>query len=398
METDLLKTSCSTNNSLPISDVLFAGNRPLAPELADTLNQSGFSWDTVAVDLLEAYLASHEVHGLVIVDGQQITPGYRLRFQRLFEELDSKNIAVLCFNCPASLQLDTLRLASKTDSLEFDELWARIETSVRFSRRLRDIVAEKETDPDKTLGSDTAQQLEMAARVQRNFLPSRLPDTEHVRWAAVYRPAEWVSGDIYDIVRLDEDHIGFYLADAVGHSVPAALLTMFLKQAAVMRQTIRDKYFIFKPADVIKNLNLRMVEQELNGCLFATCVYGLLNIRTFQLDYARAGHPYPILIRDNQLISLQTRGGLLGVFKNAEFEQHTIQLRPGDKLFIYSDGGEPLIGQNNPDGSLHFLDSFRRLCTLPIDDMLKTYAQQAADFRFAPGQIDDVTAIGMEIL
>jgi sigma-B regulation protein RsbU (phosphoserine phosphatase) len=290
-----------------------------------------------------------------------------------------------------------LPLAAETQTVEFEELWARIESSVRISKRLH-TTCKSAAYPSTQLTGDTTQQLEMAARVQRNFLPSRLPDTDRLRWAAVYRPAEWVSGDIYDVVRLDEDHIGFYLADAVGHSVPAALLTMFLKQALVMRQTFGDHYSIFKPADVIKNLNLRMVEQELNGCLFATCVYGLLNIRTLQLEYARAGHPYPILIRDNQLVPLQTRGGLLGVFETSEFEQHSIQLRGGDKLFIYSDGGEPILGQNKENGCMEFCETFKDLCRLPVDQMLKTYGQMAADHRFEPGQIDDVTAVGLEIV
>jgi len=130
------------------------------------------------------------------------------------------------------------------------------------------------------LTEDTATQLKMAGQVQRAFLPASLPDSDKLRWAALYQPAEWVSGDIYDAARLDEQHIGFYIADAVGHSMPAALLTMFLKQALVMRRTNGDDYRIFGPQEVIKNLNLKMVEQNLGSSLFATCCYCLLNIRT----------------------------------------------------------------------------------------------------------------------
>ncbi|GAH56406.1 unnamed protein product, partial [marine sediment metagenome] len=78
------------------------------------------------------------------------------------------------------------------------------------------------------LADDTVEQLRMAGQVQRNFLPARLPNSDTIRWATVFLPADWVSGDIYDIARLDERHIGFYVADAVGHSMPAALLTMLL--------------------------------------------------------------------------------------------------------------------------------------------------------------------------
>ena len=88
------------------------------------------------------------------------------------------------------------------------------------------------------LAHDIREQLEMAGRVQRNFLPAALPESERFRFAALFKPADWVSGDIYDATRLDETHIGFYIADAVGHSVPAALLTIFIKQATDRKSVV----------------------------------------------------------------------------------------------------------------------------------------------------------------
>ena len=180
------------------------------------------------------------------------------------------------------------------------------------------------------LADDTVEQLKMAGQVQRYFLPAQLPNSDTLRWATVFAPADWVSGDIYDIARLDEQHIGFYVADAVGHSMPAALLTMFLKHAIIMRQTTGNEYKIFSPAEVITELNNKMLEQNLSGCLFATCCYCLLNIATLEVSYARAGHPYPVLLRpDAAPQQLQSRGGLLGVFEDVRFEQKTVYLAPG---------------------------------------------------------------------
>ncbi|MCJ7730115.1 MAG: SpoIIE family protein phosphatase, partial [Sedimentisphaerales bacterium] len=86
---------------------------------------------------------------------------------------------------------------------------------------------------DKAAMSSLTEQLRLAGQVQRDFLPSYLPDNDRLRWAAIFLPAECVSGDIYDVARLDEQHIGFYIADVVGHGMPAALLTIFIKQALV---------------------------------------------------------------------------------------------------------------------------------------------------------------------
>ena len=237
----------------------------------------------------------------------------------------------------------------------------------------------------------------MAGAVQRDFLPQTLPDSPQFKWAVAFMPADWVSGDIYDITRLDEKHIGFYLADAVGHSMPAALLTMFLKQAIQMRQTIGNEYKIFTPLEVINNLNQKMFAQHLRGCQFATCCYCLLNTETLTLDYCRAGHPYPILINKNKPpLQLQTRGSLLGVFEDAQFEQGSVQLRSGDKLILYSDGAEPFIGTKENENSLNFAEEFTNIAALPAKQLTAEFEILTRASKDTT-ELDDITLIVLEI-
>jgi sigma-B regulation protein RsbU (phosphoserine phosphatase) len=243
-----------------------------------------------------------------------------------------------------------------------------------------------------------AEELRMAGLLQRDFLPTQLPDSSRLHWATIFLPAEWVSGDIYDVVRLDEQHIGFYVADVVGHGIPAALLTIFLKQALVMRQTIGSSYRIFSPAEVMKNLNLAMTEQKLSGYQFATCCYCLLNIDTLQLTYARAGHPYPILTRGRQQPrQLEIRGSLLGIFEQAEFGQQTVQLQGGDKLLLYSDGAESFIGSLDDQSGFNFSEEFLKAKDLPIAEMMDKFNTLAQNRKIKPSEVDDITAVGLEI-
>lgn len=391
-------TTCSQNRTSPVN-VLFAGNRPISEDLTHRLNTNGYLWDLVPLDQFGPCIQNRKLSGTVVIDAQPIAAEQAESFNQLLKYLDSQNVSAIIYNCPDWVDLENLQLVSTVSSVEYEQLWARIESNVKYYQRLQDTLAQKDAHNCQLhLSKDTTQQLEMAGHVQRNFLPTRLPHTKEIRWAASFHPAEWVSGDIYDIARLDEQHVGFYLADAVGHSMPAALLTIFLKQAATMRQTIGNDYYIFKPWEVVTALNLRMSEQELAGCLFATCFYGLLNIETLQLDYARAGHPYPVLIRGEELISLQTRGGLLGIFPEADFEQKSIQLQPGDKLFVYSDGAEPLLGDSDEHGQFVYNNQFRQLSRLPIEGMFEAFNNLTARHHFKPAEVDDVTAIGMEIL
>ncbi len=249
------------------------------------------------------------------------------------------------------------------------------------------------------VNEEARNQLEMVATVQRDFLPKELPNIDGINFETIYFPADSISGDIYDIRRLDEKHIGFYIADAVGHSVPAALLTIFIKQAIEMRETKGNSYEIFAPDKVLSLLNSKMVAKGFTDAIFATAVYCLLNTETMVLKTARAGHPYPILIasQDKSLTNIESRGSLLGVFQNTHFTTQTFKLNAGDKLLIYSDGMEEIIGKCRDSGEIDFSHEFTSACfndsalmRETIEDMINEKDETAQDF-------DDITAIILEI-
>jgi len=181
--------------------------------------------------------------------------------------------------------------------------------------------------------------------------------------------------------------------------MPAALLTIFLKQALVMRETIDNNYRIFSPVEVMKNLNLRMTAQKLSGYQFATCCYCLLNTKTLQMTYSRAGHPYPVLIRPGkEPEQLQIRGSLLGIFEQAEYVQGTVQLQPGDKLLLFSDGAESFIGRFDDNGSFSFKKEFCDIKDSSLNEMVDSINADIKNQTIDPSEIDDITLIGLEIL
>jgi phosphoserine phosphatase RsbU/P len=166
-----------------------------------------------------------------------------------------------------------------------------------------------------------------------------------------------------------------------------------------MRETVDNSCHIFSPAEVMKNLNVRLAKQKLSGYQFATCCYALLNIKTLQLTYARAGHPYPILIRPGeQPRQLEIRGSLLGIFAKSEYIQQTIQLKPGDKLLLYSDGGEPFIGSLDDSTVFNFSEKFCEIKDLPIVEMMDKFSAFVQNEPIAPSEVDDITAVALEII
>ncbi len=277
-----------------------------------------------------------------------------------------------------------------TKPFDDDELLAKIKVQIRLREAIMNLAS---------LHAQLSEELRLAGLVQRDFLPEKLPNYDKLRWATVFLPTELVSGDIYDVKPIDEQHVGFYVADVVGHGMPAALLTIFVKQSIIMCETVQNDYRVLSPAELMKNVNMRMSAQKLSDFQFATCCYCLININTLQLTYCRAGHPYPILIRrKEQPQHLETEGLLLGIFEDAEYSQRTIQLQHGDKLLLYSDGAAPFISNSNGTYPFNFSEEFREIIDQPIVEMMDKFSVLVQNKETGPSEIDDITAVGLEIL
>jgi serine phosphatase RsbU (regulator of sigma subunit) len=381
------------------TEVLFVTNQAQIPAaIIGLLQEKEYTWQSLTIAKFIETTDDIGVIGTIVIDTTEIRDDERNKICKILQHFEEKNVAAILLNNHIDFPFEKFDFASVPESVTPEEIWGRIESNVLFFKALKNRQHNKTSNHNEIhLADDTAEQLEMAGRVQRDFLPKTLPNSDRLQWATVFQPADWVSGDFYDVARLDEQHIGFYIADAVGHSVPAALLTMFLKQAITMRQTVGNDYKIFVPADVITTLNKRLTEQKLSRCLFATGCYCLLNTKTLQLTYSRAGHPYPILIRDGKMTQLQSQGGLLGVFEDAQYSQETIQLQSGDKLFLYSDGAEPLIGKCDDYSNFIFSRNFNMIKDLPVEEMLTQFESLAKDLDVPSAEIDDITALALEI-
>lgn len=226
------------------------------------------------------------------------------------------------------------------------------ELAIRLSTML-DMRKSLETLHRSAVANQTAQstsarrydrQLRLASQVQREFLPETLPRIGPASFSVIYKPAEYVSGDIYDVQRLDENHVGMALADATGRGVPAALLTVFIKRALRGKEIQNGGYRLLEPDEVLERLNRDILKADLAECRFVTAAYAVLNVRTLKLSIARGGAPYPILRRsDGQTRLIKPAGGVVGALPEACFSVETIQMEPGDTLLMYSDGMECMV-------------------------------------------------------
>jgi len=407
------------------TDVLYLTNRgSLPPEIRRLLKHRKLSYSVFAIEKFAEVRDRLDLIGTVIIDSEDSIV-VQSQLVRIIESLEMEHIGVILLTGRTQVPVKSFSisptkasfsLGNTVEGVSIDELWTRLSVNLAYRKSGPGMAVKPALPPrqaytnyknklaeqltmTKALADTLAEQLRLAGLVQQDFLPGKLPNTDQVQWATVFLPAEWVSGDIYDVVRVDEQHIGFYVADVVGHGLPAALLTIFLKQALVMRETVGNEYRLFSPAEAVTNLNQRMAAQKLSGYQFATCCYCLLNIETLQLTYARAGHPYPIIIRPGeQPKQLEVRGSLLGIFEQAEYMDSTVQLQPGDKLLLYSDGIEPFIGNFTDKGGFVFTEEFFKIKDLSIAEITASCNAYMQNQELQSSEVDDVTVVGLEIL
>lgn len=189
--------------------------------------------------------------------------------------------------------------------------------------------------------------LETAAKVQHALLPERLPRVRGVNFAWKFKPCDELAGDILNIFRINRSSVGVYLLDVSGHGTAAALLAVsvsrMLSPKALSSSLVREEdeaasdYIVTPPARVADELNISFPWDAETGQFF-TLIYGVLDTETYAFRYVSAGHPGPVHVaRGRQQVTPRGSGMPIGLAREP-YEEQVIQLAPGDRLHLYSDG------------------------------------------------------------
>jgi sigma-B regulation protein RsbU (phosphoserine phosphatase) len=181
--------------------------------------------------------------------------------------------------------------------------------------------------------SDILQELDTAHRIQADLMPSKLPANERIRMAAYSQPSHTLGGDFYDCIPLEKNRFGMVIGDACGKGLPAAIVISQIQ--GMMRSEVNNGNSIEK---ILSNINQQLVQFTPRNS-FATLFYGVFDQQDSNFCYATAGHNYPIRIRCNGGSDFLQQGGpALGLLASARFKSATVNLAPGDMLFLYTDG------------------------------------------------------------
>jgi phosphoserine phosphatase RsbU/P len=197
-------------------------------------------------------------------------------------------------------------------------------------------------------------QVQMAAQVQQRMVPSKPPKIEGLDLAAVYVPCFELGGDLYDFIELPYDNVGLVIADVSGKGVPASL-TMAAVRAA-LRAQVDNVYYL---NEAVRRINL-MLCRDSSPSEFVTLFYGVLDRQNKRFTYCNAGHPPGLILRNGQIIELNSDNMVLGIDPEEKYVQSLVDLRAGDTLLLYTDGlTDAMNFQNERFGRQRLIEAFK---------------------------------------
>lgn len=177
------------------------------------------------------------------------------------------------------------------------------------------------------------QQLAVARSIQQSFLPQSAPELEGYDIAGYNVPSEYVGGDYFDFVPITGGQWGIGIADVSGKGIPAALIMAGFRAALIAE--IRNNYAIREIFSKVNNVVYEMTPRD----NFITAFYAVLDAPNRILTFSNAGHNPPLLLRESGEIERLVEGGpLMGVIKDARYEERPLHLKAGDLLLMYTDG------------------------------------------------------------
>lgn len=250
--------------------------------------------------------------------------------------------------------------------------------------------------------------LQAAARIQRALLPSALPDINGVRFAYGFRPCDELAGDALNVVRLDDDRVGVYVLDVSGHGVPAALMSVTLCRVLSPlfdhtcllspvpgRRGVRS---VTPPARVAELLN-RQFPMDLETAQYFTMLYGVLDVPKSTLNLVAAGHPAPVLARLGERPRLVGSTSVpIGVLEAPTFDETSLDLTAGDRLFFYTDGVTDAFNVAGQELQLERLFSMiEAAADFTLQEAVDSIVAAVETWSGGNGPADDVTLLAVEI-
>jgi sigma-B regulation protein RsbU (phosphoserine phosphatase) len=303
-----------------------------------------------------------------------------------------------------------------TKPIDIEILLARVGTHVILKRTAESL--EESNRQLELVNFQLRRDLEAAAKIQRSLLPTYRPTFGNYEFAWRCEPCEQLGGDHLNIMALTENQIGFYVLDVSGHGVQAALMSVAVnhllepsqEDTSVVNRPNRHRrceadpgFFASAPNEVAERLN-RHFTFDLAVAQYFTLFYAVLDRRERTCRYVSTGHPPPIhLTAGGDVRVLESSGLPIGIFQPGEagyepFEERVIELKPGERLCVYSDGIVELRNKAKTEFGMHRLsESLRETRQKPLDQCVEGVFAATTEWRDGAPLSDDLSLVALDV-
>ena len=275
-----------------------------------------------------------------------------------------------------------------TKPIDMDDLALTIEKAIGQIDYVH--ASQKEHRQLESLQKDLA----LASEIQQYFLPSTFPpfpeDCDKLEIYASMEAAKDIGGDFYDFFRIDDDQIGLVIADVCGKGIPAALFM------AVSQTILRTKAASSaSAAECLTEANRLLADYSVEY-MFVTTFYAIYNMKTGHVNYCNAGHNVPYVLRADGTIEQLPKSSnvMVGAFKEATYQEDSLQMGHGDTLVMYTDGVTEAMNRNDKafgNKRLEFL--LGGLSDLSCQQIVETVKTGVSCFVDGAEQSDDMTML-----
>ncbi len=310
---------------------------------------------------------------------------------------EMRNPALKCIMVSAYGDMENIRTAMNRGAFDFttkpinlEDMELTIEKAVEQIKFIKN--AQKEHSQLKSIQSD----LKVAKEIQETILPKNFPPFPEWNTFDIYasmNAAAYVGGDFYDFFRIDNDRLGFVIADVSGKGIPAAIF-MAISRTVIRAIALTEN----SVAQCMKRSNKILCQESVND-MFVTVFYGILNVNTGVINYCNAGHNPPILVKEDSSISFipLTNDIVLGAIENATFHEKELTLAKGDMLFLYTDGvTEAMNPQQELYGDKRLLDNCKAYAGSSPKEMIENITETVGQFTIGAVQSDDITLLAIK--
>ncbi len=309
---------------------------------------------------------------------------------------EMRNPALKCIMVSAYGDMENIRTAMNRGAFDFttkpinlEDMELTIEKAVEQIKFIKN--AQKEHSQLKSIQSD----LKVAKEIQETILPKNFPPFPEWNTFDIYasmNSAAYVGGDFYDFFKIDNDRLGFVIADVSGKGISAAIFM------AISRTVVRAIAITENSAAQCMNRSNKILCQESVNDMFVTVFYGILNVNTGIITYSNAGHNPPVLITKEGGASFIpiTNDLVLGIMEDTVYHEKELKLKPGENLFLYTDGiTEAMNPANELYGDERLLENCKSFAGSSPKEMINKITETVGDFTIGAVQSDDITLLSI---